>query len=213
MAEPRNQVDWDAMERPWRAGIVSVLQLSKQFHVSRAAICKHWAKVGIERDLGAKIRAKADSLVAQAAVTQPVTPETRVTEKSIVDANAQMQADIITSHRKDITRARNLANTLMNEVEFQTGNAELLDKLEELLLSPEVDPNGKLSDAYHRIISLSSRSDTFKKLVDSLKTVIALDRQAFGIDKEDGSVSALDGIKRLMKEVDGMTVSLLPEGG
>lgn len=38
--EKRKSVDWEAMEPHWKAGIVSVLQLSKEYGVSRAAIIK-----------------------------------------------------------------------------------------------------------------------------------------------------------------------------
>jgi hypothetical protein len=47
------KIDWEEMEPDWRAGIISKKQLSKQYGVSRAAIDKHWAKLGIERDLAA----------------------------------------------------------------------------------------------------------------------------------------------------------------
>lgn len=53
----RAVVDWDAMEEDWRVGAKPVLQLSKEYGVSRAAIIKHWEKAGIDRDLSGKIRA------------------------------------------------------------------------------------------------------------------------------------------------------------
>lgn len=59
----RQAIDWEAMEADWRAGFKSVLQLSKEYGVSRAAILKHWDKEGVERDLSAKINAKSDALV------------------------------------------------------------------------------------------------------------------------------------------------------
>jgi len=55
----RKIVDWEAMRPDWMAGIKSVLQLSEEHEVSRAAIIKHWGKQGVERDLAGKIKAKA----------------------------------------------------------------------------------------------------------------------------------------------------------
>ena len=57
------------MEPEWRAGLVSVLQLSRDYGVSRAGIIKHWDKEGVERDLLAKIQARAEALVTHDAVT------------------------------------------------------------------------------------------------------------------------------------------------
>lgn len=54
----KNAIDWDAMEPDWRAGIKSKKELSEEHGVSRAAIDKHLAELGIERDLTAKIAEK-----------------------------------------------------------------------------------------------------------------------------------------------------------
>jgi len=55
----RKIVDWEAMRPDWMAGVKSVLQLSEEYGVSRAAILKHWGKEGLERDLAGNIKAKA----------------------------------------------------------------------------------------------------------------------------------------------------------
>lgn len=47
----RKSVDWDAIEPDWRAGIKTKKQMSAEYGVSRAAMDKHFGKVGIEREL------------------------------------------------------------------------------------------------------------------------------------------------------------------
>lgn len=49
-------IDWDAIESHYRAGIRSLKDMGKEFGCSDAAIIKHFKKLGIERDLGEKIR-------------------------------------------------------------------------------------------------------------------------------------------------------------
>jgi len=61
MAEKR-VIDWDDMYPHWCAGIITLSNLSRQYGVSRPAIEKHWDKLGVPRDLTAKIKAKADSM-------------------------------------------------------------------------------------------------------------------------------------------------------
>ena len=184
----RKAVDWDKMEPAWRAGIKSKLELSKEFDVSRAAIDKHWEKAGVERDLTARIQAKADALVAQQAVTREVTPATKLIESEIVEANAGVQASIRIAHRKDIGRSRTLAMRLLEELELQTKQVPELGQLGELMRSPDDRGVDKLNEVYQKVISLPGRTKTMKDLGDTLKTLIGLERQAFSMDDDPESL-------------------------
>lgn len=208
----KKEIDWGAMENDWRAGIVPVLTLSKQFNVSRAAIIKHWDKAGIERDLTAKIKAKAEALVTQAAVTATVTQEQRATEKTIIAVNAQMQADIMLAHRTDIQRNRKLAMTLLAEMEAQTGEFKLYEQLGEMLASPDEKGVDKLNELYRRVISTPSRIDSAKKLAETLKVLIGLERQALKLDDapQDPAEAAGEVVRSVAAGVDS-ALSILKE--
>jgi len=190
----RNTVDWDAMEPDWRAGVKSKLQLSEEYKVSRAAIDKHWSKAGVERDLKARIQAKADALVAQAAVTPQVTATaTKSAETAIVEANAAVQAHVRIAHRADIQRARKLSMRLLEELEAQTAQVPELLHLGELMLSADEKGVDKLNELYHKIIALPSRTKTMKDLGDTLKTLISLEREAYGMEVTSGDDGATRG--------------------
>lgn len=184
MAEKKT-VDWESIEKDWRAGIKTKLQMSQEYGVSRAAIDKHFCRLGIERDLGEKIRQRADALVTQAAVdevTRSVTQNRLVTtEKEIVEVNARNQADLILAHRKDIPRYQKLTAAIMAELEAQTGSKELFDQLAELMHSPDEKGVDKLNEIYRKVIATPQRVDSFKKLTETYKILIGLERQAFGI--------------------------------
>lgn len=177
----KKSIDWDLVEADWRAGVKTKQQMSVEHGVSRAAIDKHFAKLGIERDLTGKIRAKAESLVAQDAVTSEVTPATASKEREIVEANAEMQAGIIRAHRKDIQKSRNLVSRLVDELSLQTDGIELLQELGELLRKEDDKGVDKLNDLYQKVVALPGRVDSIKKLSDALKTLVGLERQAFGL--------------------------------
>jgi hypothetical protein len=198
MVEKRT-IDWDLIEADWRAGVKTKQQMAQEYGVSRAAMDKRFAKLGIARDLGAKVRAKADALVAQAAVTQTVTPETTATEREIIDTNATMQSQIILAHRRDIQRARRNTMLLLDELEHQTEHIDLYRELGELLAAPDERGQDKRLEIFQRAISLSSRSSTVKTLSDSLKNLVQLERQAFGIDEREteGNSAIDDVIKRV----------------
>lgn len=179
-------VDWDAIEPQWRAGIKTKLQMSEEFGVSRAAMDKHFAKLGIDRDLTEKIRAKAEALVTQAQVTREVTAESVATERDIVDANATMQADAVLGQRKDISRSRGVVKKLFAELETQLDCAEDFAKLGDLMASPDDNGTDKLNELYRKVMSLPSRVDSAKKLADALRVLIELERKVLRIKDDTG---------------------------
>lgn len=181
----RKTVDWEAIEPHWRAGIKTKLQISEEFGVSRAALDKHFAKEGIERDLTTRIQAKAEALVTRSQVTSVVTPESRATDREIIEANAQAIVAVRIGQRRDIQRGRSIAMSLFAELEASCGeeNVALLNQLGEMLRAPDEFGNDKLNDLYHKIISLPGRAKTMKDLTASLATLIDKERQAFGLDK------------------------------
>ena len=183
--EEKKPVDWEAMENDWRAGVISVLRLSNEYGVSRAAIIKHWGKLGIERDLTAKIQAKADALVTQAQVTHRL----HVTERQVVEANAEAVAIVILGQRGSISRLDKIINLLFDRLEKELSGTELFSQLGELMASPDSKNSDRLNDLYRKVIDLPSQTDTAKKLAETLKTKIELERKVFKIDDQQSDAS------------------------
>jgi hypothetical protein len=188
-AEPSCQADWSQIEADYRAGVKTLRQMAAENGISEGAIRKRAKKEDWERDLAAKIREKADALVRSEAVRNEVRKETSVPEKEIVEANAVLQAAIRREQRTDISRSRKLVMSLLAELEMHTDNMDLLEQLSELLYDPNEAGDDKKSAAqdkrievFNKVISLSGRTSTMKSLADSLKTLVALEREAFGID-------------------------------
>lgn len=181
--------DWERIEPIYRAGILSLREVAQIGGVSHVSLMKHAKKFGWERDLTAKIHAKAEALVTKQAVTTAVTSERAVTERDVIDANAARIAEVRGSHRTDITRARTLSMRLLEELEAQTGNPELFQQLFDLVNPAEGENDAgrerasKLQDAFQRTLSLTGRTKTLKDLGDTLKTLIGLEREAYGLDK------------------------------
>lgn len=183
MAQNKPAPDWERIEADYRAGLLSVREIAAAQGVSHVAIGKRAKRDGWERDLKAKIKAKADALVTKAAVTNEVTNERAVTERRIVEANAQVIAEIRTAHRRDIARARSLAMKLLDELEAQTDNTDLLDQLAEALAASE-DDTGALMRAFSRVTSTSGRIDSMKKLAESLKVLVGMEREAYDVGSD-----------------------------
>lgn len=186
MAAPK-KVDYERIEPDWRAGLKSPAQLAAEYtaetgvSVSHAAIIKHFKKLGIPRDLKAKVRAKADAMVMASMVTGKVSTETTKRDAEIIADSAVVVANLQVSHRKDISRARNLVMSLLGEIEAQTNDPQLFDRLGELVVDTGGDTESKLLEAYRRVIATPGRIDGMKKLAETLKVLISLEREAYGL--------------------------------
>lgn len=176
--------NWEAIEFDYRAGIKSLRQIAGEHALSEGAIRKRAKRDGWERDLSAKIQAKADDLVRKQTVRSEVRAERAASERQIVEANAEAVATVRMSHRRDIQRSRSIVMRLLDELELQTGqeNVVLLEQLGDLLRSEDDKGQDKLNDLYHKIISLPGRAKTMKDLGESLRVLITLERLAFGMD-------------------------------
>lgn len=174
--------DWERIEADYRAGILSTREIASACGVSHTAINKRAKKDGWVRDLKAKIQAKADELVSRRAVSTEVSSQRAATERQIIEANAERIAQVRGEHRGDIQRVRTLALNLLGELEGQSASLEDLATLGELLRNPDEDGNDRRNDLYLKIISTPSRIDSAKKVAETLKHAITMEREAYGLD-------------------------------
>lgn len=177
-------IDWERIELDYRAGVKTLRQIAEENDVTHGAINKRAKRDGWERDLSAKIVAKAESLVSKSEVSKQVSKDALVTERAVIEANAQAIADVILSHRKDIQRNRSLAGKMLSELEAQTNDPELFEQLAELMAEPDQSGVDKLNILYRKVLSLPSRIDSAKKLAETMRVMVALEREAFGVGAE-----------------------------
>jgi hypothetical protein len=187
MAGGKQAIDWEAIEADYRAGLLSLRELSTAHKVSHVAIKKRADKAGWVKDLTAKIKAKAEELVNRKAVNSQVNSQAIVTERQIIEANAERIAQVRGEHRGDISRLRTLGLTLLSELEGQSADPAMLDQLGELMANPDDKGMDKLNELYRKIISTPSRVDSAKKVAETLKNAIGLEREAYGLDTKAGS--------------------------
>lgn len=197
------QPDWERIEQLFRAGLLSVREIAAACGVSHTAINKRSKAEGWERDLKAKIKAKADSLVSKREVSNKVSTETLATERGIVEANAEVIADIRMAHRADIGRSRRLANKLLDELEALTDEQGTIKEMIAQLKEADHDDGDAMSDVLalaHKMGALPSRTKTMKELAETLKTLVALERQAYELDSKSAGNDA-DELSKMMDEL------------
>lgn len=198
--------DWECIELDYRAGIKTLRQIAEAHGITEGAIRKRAKRDEWTRDLSGRIQDKAEQLVRKEAVRSEVRTERTASEREVVDANARAVADVKLAQRTHIQRASTVAMSLLAELEEQTTHPELFEEIEQVLatqakgeaLTPAA--RTKLQDGMSKAMSLSSRSSTMRSLAESLRILITLERQAYGIrdEAEGGEGGDKEFLERLL---------------
>lgn len=170
----RKQIDWEAIEREYRAGQFSVREIARQHNLSETAIRKRAKLDGWTRPLADKVReavreklVRADGSHGQRADKNA---NRRVNDSEIVENSAVRGFNVVSTHRRDI---------------------EQLHALKRILAT-------RLSDILHGAVpdgpclgEKESPGDLLEKLSRVTTRLIPLERQAFNLDAESGASGAL----------------------
>jgi len=197
------QPDWEAIERAYRAGVLSVREIATAHEVSHTAINKRAKRDGWDRDLKAKIKAKADALVSKREVSTEVSSKQAETEREIIELNAEVIANIRMAHRGDISRGRRLTNKLLDELEALTDEQGTIKELIDQLKDGDHEDGEAMADVLalaKKMSALPARTKTMKELAETLKTLVALERQAYDLDAKQGG-SEEETLSKLMDEL------------
>lgn len=190
MTADKQAVDWERIEAEYRAGILSLRQIALLHPgVSHVTIGSRAKKLGWKRDLKKRIEAKTAELLNKAALTPALNnPSTvsKATEDEVVDANAQVRADVVMRHRTTIKRGHGLVESLFAELEYQTEHPETYERLLEAV-SEDMNVAGKnqLRQAFSRAMAVGNRISGTARLTEGLKNLVGLERQAWGLDEPE----------------------------
>lgn len=190
MTEAKKPVDWEAVEREYRAGVRSLKDIGAEFSVSAPGIVQRAKKLGWERDLSAKIKQSAENKVNAAQVNAAVNATKLISERQIVEANASILADKVLNQREDVKRSRATVQRLWALVDAELDHPEELKSLGELMACPDENGNDKLNDLYHAAIGLPQQIKNVKLLADAIKIMIELERKVLKIDDHPDSNDA-----------------------
>jgi len=181
-------VDWEAIEGMYRAGLLSVREIARSHGISHVAILKRAKACGWVRDLTANVRQQ----VTTALVTGSVTKEGLATEREIVEAAAAQVIALVRSHRAEIGRNRAMINMLMGQLEMAVEHRDLLEQIIDDVEDGSTGASVKRREALLRAVALPANATVLKTLTDTLKTVIALEREAFNVSAATSEAPVVD---------------------
>lgn len=215
MPAQRKPIDWEAIEREYRAGQLSVREIASQFGCSHTAIQKAAKKGKWARDLS-KAVAKA---VARKTVAKVANLHADATDKEIIEAVAERGAEVNDIHRKDIRQSQTIVKMLHGQlVEAINSRSEI----EETIIEETAkDEEGGKTDFKRRslmlkAVSIPTHIGCIKDLSIAQRNLITLERQAFNLDNSgddpgDDFVPVNGDRRKLLKEVAREFVKKLKE--
>lgn len=133
MTIPIQPINWVQVEADYRAGVRSLRDIAEDAGITEGAIRKRAKRDQWERDLKARINARAEEKVRTQAVRIPGTQLTPKTELEVVEANADAQYMVRISHRAGLHRLKELKDKLLAQVEQESeSHREAIDDLRKL---------------------------------------------------------------------------------
>ncbi|MEH6483039.1 MULTISPECIES: hypothetical protein [Pseudomonas] len=189
--------DWEAIERAFRAGALSIRTIADRNGVSDTAIRKRAKAGGWERDLSEQVRKEVRNKLVRGEVReeQCANPEH---DAEIVEEAAEEGARVVRSHRRDIRKATNLADLLMDDLLMTIQQREAIeDAIEE---DTRDDKSGIRRGSMLAAVSLPSNAKTLFQLSSAMKNLQILERQAFSLDDKDAPGDS-DELSKLMDEL------------
>lgn len=166
----RKIIDWEAIEKEYRSGALSIAEIARQHDITHPAILKRAKRFGWSRDLSTEVRKR----IRQKLVTDSVTSN-NIDETEVTEAAAERGAEIIRLHRRDISSLRELEEQLIKELKdgptklyLAQYQGQIIEKIVGLTAAERAMAANNLANVQHKRIQL--------------------ERQAFSLDEpDDGS--------------------------
>lgn len=190
----KTTVDWQAVEREYRAALLSNRELADKHGCSEAAVRKRAKAGGWQKDLSAMIRKRVANKVAQAPARRkrndppPQQDEKRaerqeaVDEQIVEDASSAI-AEIISEHHEVLSKTRERVERVFG------GLDKLLDEME------------KAKDEEDRQSMLARSAKLLELHTRTLERILKLERVSYGLDESDEAAGKRRTLSDLLKAV------------
>jgi vacuolar-type H+-ATPase subunit D/Vma8 len=168
MAGRKIQIDWEAIERDYRIGQLSVREIARRHKVECSTITRRAKKESWVRDFTEEVKARTRAGLIESAqqAAQHRATESNSALFSGVDIAVETNLKVLREHQKGIR-----------------DNSERLDKLTskfDQLIEGAVDLN-----------ELGKAAGSFESIVRTQKTLVGLERQALNIDDGSGNKKSI----------------------
>lgn len=169
MATTRKKIDWEAIEREYRAGIKSVCEIASEYNCTEGAIRYRAKTRGWQRELASKIRKRIREKLLRNNLRKD-----NVKDEEIVEASSDEGVQLVFSHRKDIAALRELETNLIEELKNNPTKL-YITQYQGKIVQKELS------------LTASERAAAANNLANVQHKRIQLQRQAFSLDEPENS--------------------------
>lgn len=203
-ADKRKRLDWEAIERDYRADTFTLRELADKHGTDAATISRRIKKDRAQdasrwqKDLSEVVRQATNAQLMAALVNNKVN-EGQQKVNNVVQAAAAMNSQVILRHRDDLRATRDLAMDMLHELKLTTHSQQELEALLKIATEGmDAESAVAVQQSFRDMLKLHARVTSVNKLADTLSKLQTLDRKAFNLDQEDDSTKP----KRAMSEAE-----------
>jgi len=197
----RRNTDWEAVERDYRTGKFTQRELADKYGVSHAAIGKMARSRKWQKDLSAEIRQATNAKLVSELVAKEVADGSREVANAVLAA-AEVNKQVILSHRSRLGRIAAVAGTLITQIEQAAQHMPDLAEVIEMVRQPDDNGIDKANDALRRAMDRPQLVDDLKKLAEINERVIKGERQAFRLDEADADTDKPKGTDKTLTDAE-----------
>lgn len=165
----RKQIDWEAIERDYRLGRLSVREISRRHEIEASTITRRAKKEAWARDFSEEVKARTRAGLVEIAKQQA--------QQHATDSNTALRDSV------DIAVETNLKVLREHQIGIR-GNAERLARLTEKF--------DTLAESAADLMDMTKAASSFESLVRAQKTLVGLEREALNIDSKDENAGVGD---------------------
>lgn len=197
-----SRADWEAVERDYRAGTLSIREVAKKHGLSDTGVRKKATVQGWERNLSSRVNEQ----VRVALVRNTGRTANPQSEQEIIDNATDLVVGIVQGQQKRIAKQTALVDFLTDQLlEAAQNRPELEAEIEE---QTKDDRSGERRSRLLRAVSLPTHTSAAVNLTNAMKSLVGMERQAYNISDTTAPENPLDS---LLRQVSGSALPVVIE--
>jgi hypothetical protein len=182
----RKRTDWEAIERDYRAGKLTLREIGEKHGVSAGRVCQVADEKGWQRGELKEVVRKATTALLIAEHVEGEVNKVKQGLNTTILAEAELNKQVILRHRQDLGQTRQVAMDMLGELSLTTKKPEEIEALFEKV-TEDLGGNALASaqQQFRDFMRLHSRIGSVHKLADTLSKLQERERKAYGLDDDE----------------------------
>lgn len=206
MTSKKKPIDWEAIERDYRLGQMSLRAIATKHDTTPGAISKKAKAREWTQDASQEVRertraglltqARKEQEQAETADGNSVSSAGNAPTPADIEIAVQTNLQVIQRHRRDIAKGHGLVNLLFVQLEQAATNREEIE--DAIVEETKNDETTRRRSQMLKLVGLASHAGVLRDLSTALKNLIPLERQAYNLDEVNTEETYEERLARLL---------------